>query len=355
MPSPYPVPPFLQDLLAARSPSGCEGQAQAAFEKHVGPAADSLRRDKLGNRIATLNPEGSPVLMLAGHLDEVGFLITHIDDQGFLYFQTLGRHDCDILPGRVVSIIAKDGSVTGVTGKKPVHQSKDDSPKSLKAEDIWIDIGASGKLAAMERVRPGDSGVFEGSLEILHGSIAAARCFDNRAGAYIVGKTLIRLANEEAPLAACIHAVGTSQEEMRCRGAAVTAHALRPDIGIAIDVTYAMDYPGVDQRIYGGATIGGGPVICRGPNISPLIYDRLVEAAQAEGIPYQIEADPAPTSTDARMIQIAGDGAATGLVSIALRYMHTPVEVVDLRDLDRCVDLLVAFAKRLTPEDRFEI
>src|SRR4051812_27197928 len=190
----YPVPPFLAELLHARSPSGYESEAQAVFDRHVKPAADLYANDALGNRIATLNPEGDPVLMLAGHMDELGLIITYVNKEGFLYFDTIGGHDRIMIPGRRVLIQTKDGVVKGVTGKRAIHlMDEADRKKVPEIHDIWIDIGASSKKEALARVAIGDVATYSHDFELLHGSIGAARAFDNKVGAYAVGETLIRL------------------------------------------------------------------------------------------------------------------------------------------------------------------
>ena len=350
--STYEVPVFLNELLHARSPSGYEAEAQAVFDRHVKPAADAYTGDALGNRIATLNPSGDPVLMLAGHMDELGLQITYVNKDGYLYFATIGGHDRTVISGRRVIIQTEHGPVKGVTGKRAIHLMDDaDRKKVPEIHEIWIDIGARSKKEALERVAIGDVATYDHELELIHGSIGTARAFDNKVGAYIVGETLIRLAKEKKKLAAKIVSVATSQEEIGVRGATTAAYAVNPHLALAVDVGHATDHPDCDNRKYGETKLGGGPMICRGPNINPKIFQKLVAAAKKAKVPYQLEADPRPTGTDARAIQMGRGGVATGLVSIPLRYMHTPSEVVDLEDVERCVKLFVEFAKSLTKGD----
>lgn len=350
--STYKVPAFLADLLQARSPSGYEAEAQAAFDRHVKPAADTYDNDALGNRIATLNPKGDPVLMLAGHMDELGLIITYVNKDGFLYFDTIGGHDLSVISGRRVIIQTAHGPVKGVTGKRAIHLMDDEDRKKVpKKHEIWIDIGVSSKAEALARVGIGDVATYDHELEMISGSIGTARAFDNKVGAYIVGETLIRLAREKKPLAARLVSVATSQEEIGVRGATTSAYLVNPHIAIAIDVGHATDHPDCDNRKFGETKLGGGPILCRGANINPRVYAHLLAAAKKARIPYQIEADPRPTGTDARALQMGRGGVATGLVSIPLRYMHTPSEVVDLEDVERCVQLLVAFARALEKGD----
>jgi len=348
----YQVPAFLAELLHARSPSGYESEAQAVFDRHVKPAADTYTGDALGNRIATLNPKGDPTLMLAGHMDELGLIITYINKDGFIYFNTIGGHDRTVISGRRVLIQTAQGPVKGVTGKRAIHLMDDgDRKKVPEIHDIWIDIGARSKAGALERVSIGDAATYDHELELINGSIGTARAFDNKVGAYIVGETLIRLAREKKKLAAKVVSVATAQEEIGVRGATTSAYLADPHIAVAVDVGHATDHPDCDNRKYGETKLGGGPIICRGANINPKIYDRLLGAAKKLKIPYRLEDDPRPTGTDARAIQVARGGIATGLISVPLRYMHTPSEVVDLEDVERCVKLLVEFAKGLEKGD----
>ncbi len=351
MPSPA-VPAFLTELLAARSPSGYEMEAQAVFDRHVQPAADAYAKDALGNRLATLNPAGDPVLMLAGHIDELGLIITFVSKDGFLYFDTNGGHDLSVISGRRVIIQTAHGPVKGVTGKRAVHLMDDEDRKKVpKKHEIWIDIGAASKQDALERVAIGDVATYDCGFEILHGTIGVARAFDDKAGAYIIGETLIRLAKAKKKLAARVVAVATTQEEIGVRGATTAVYAVNPHIAIAVDVGHATDHPDCDHRKFGETKLGAGPILCRGANINPKVFERLLKAAKKLGIPYQVEADPRPTGTDARAIQMGRGGVATGLVSLPLRYMHTPSELVDLNDVEHCVKLLVEFAGSLEKGD----
>lgn len=348
----YEVPAFLAELLHARSPSGYESEAQAVFDRYVKPASATYQKDAVGNRIATLHPAGDPVLMLAGHMDELGLIVTFINKDGFLYFDTIGGHDRTVISGRRVVIQTAAGPVKGVTGKRAIHlMDEADRKKVPEIHEIWIDIGARSRSEALARVAIGDVATYDHEFELFHGSIGTARAFDNKVGAYIVGETLIRLARDKRRLAARVAAVATAQEEIGVRGATTAAYAVGPHIAIAIDVGHATDHPDCDHRKYGDTKLGGGPILCRGANINPRVYERLLTAAKKLKIPHQFEADPRPTGTDARAIQMARGGVATGLVSVPLRYMHTPSEVVDLADVERCVQLLVEFALNLKKGD----
>jgi putative aminopeptidase FrvX len=352
--SDYSAPAFLTELLKAKSPSGAEAQAQAVYDTFVKPHADGYANDALGNRLATLNMKGAPTLMMAGHMDELGLIITYVNKDGFLYFDTIGGHDRSIISGRRVIIQTANGPVRGVTGKRAIHLMEDAERKKVpEIHEIWMDIGAKTKAEALTRVAIGDVATYDHEFALIHGSIGTARAFDNKVGAYVVGETLVRLAKERAKLAARIVSVATTQEEIGTRGAQASAFAVDPHVGLIVDVGHATDHPDCDPRKFGETKLGAGPIICRGPNINPKVYERLLACAKKAKIPFQLEADPRPTGTDARAVQMARGGVACGLVSIPLRYMHTPSEVVDLEDVENTVKLFMAFAKSVGKGESF--
>ncbi|MDE3084945.1 MAG: M20/M25/M40 family metallo-hydrolase, partial [Verrucomicrobiota bacterium] len=322
------------------------------FDEHVKPSADHYAKDAIGNRLATLNPSGDPVLMLAGHMDELGLIITFVNKSGFLYFDTIGGHDRVMIPGRRVIIQTANGPVKGVTGKRAIHLMEEaDRKKAPETHEIWIDIGATSKKEALARVAIGDVATYDHEFDLIHGSIGVARAFDNKVGAYIVGETLVRLAKQKKKFAAKVVSVATAQEEIGVRGATTAVYAINPHIAVAVDVGHATDHPDCDNRKYGETKLSGGPIICRGANVNPKIFARLSQCAKKLKIPHQFEADPRPTGTDARAIQMGRGGVATGLISVPLRYMHTPSEIVDLEDVENCVKLLVEFALSLGKGD----
>lgn len=352
--SDYQAPVFLTELLRAKSPSGAETQAQAVYDAHVKPHADAYANDALGCRHATLNAKGGPTVMFSGHMDELGLIVTYVNKDGYLYFDTIGGHDKIMIPGRRVIIQTARGTVKGVTGKRAVHlMDEADRKKVPEIHEIWIDIGAKSKADALKRVAIGDVATYDHEFEFIHGSVGTARAFDNKVGAYVVGETLIRLAKARVKLNAKIVSVATTQEEIGVRGATTSAFAVDPHVALAVDVGHATDHPDCDNRKYGETKLGAGPIICRGPNINPKVFTRLIECAKRGKIPHQLEADPRPTGTDARAIQMARGGVACGLVSIPLRYMHTPSEVVDLQDVENCVKLFVEFAKSIGRDESF--
>jgi tetrahedral aminopeptidase len=353
MPKTIKAPAFLTDLLDARSPSGYEDEARLVVRQFVEASTDSFEIDALGNCLSTMNSKGSPTLMLAGHIDELGLIIKHVDDKGFLYFDVIGGHDRSLISGRRVSVLGRKGIVKGVVGKRALHlMSPEDRRKVPPLHQMWIDVGAKDKEEALSFITIGDPAVYDQSFELIRGSVATARAFDNKTGAYAVNETLLRLAKLKK-FTPRVVAVSTSQEEIGVRGATTAAHAVNPDVAIAVDVSHSTDHPDADHRKFGAFKLGGGPILSRGPNIHPAVFERLMECAEKENIEIQIEAEPRPTGTDARAIQVARAGVPTGLVGIPLRYMHTPSEMIDLEDLEAVVSLLVAFARSLKASDCF--
>lgn len=346
-------PDFLKHLLDARSPSGYEKEAQAVLDRTMEPVAEVYSKDVLGNRMAAVGSGNDPVLMLAGHMDELGFLVSHIDDNGFVYFQPVGGHDRIMIPGRRVNILSKNGDVRGVTGKRAIHlMSPEDRKKIPRIYEMWIDIGVSSKSEAEERISLGDPVVYTHSYEPLHGSVGIARAFDNKTGCYVVNEVVRRLVSAGSDLQAEVVAVSTTQEEIGTRGAIPSSFSVNPHFGIAVDVGHATDHPDCDARKHGKHVLGGGPILYRGANINPIVFERLVECAKTHDIPIQIKPEAGPTPTDARAVQMAQKGVATGLIGIPLRYMHTPSEVVDLNDLEACVELIRTFALSLRQGER---
>lgn len=345
---------FLTRLLDAPGPSGFESAPARQWRAEAETFADEVRADVHGNCYATVNPAGSPRIMFAGHLDEIGLMVVHVDDDGFLSFAGIGGWDSQVFVGQRVTILGRGGPVDGVIGKKAIHlMEKDDREKVSKIEDLWVDIGARNRKEALARVRVGDPGVLASNLlRLPHGRLAS-RSLDNRVGAYVVLEALRLLAGKK--LAARVTAVGTTQEEIGYTGggAKTSATDLEAEVAIVVDVTHATDYPGVEKRRHGEFKLGGGPILSRGSAINAAVFDRLVAAAEKAKIPYTVEAAPRMTNTDADHIFTAHRGVATGLVSVPLRYMHSPNELVQLEDLDRAARLLAAFARGVTAKAGF--
>ena len=345
------APVFLKELLQARSPSGYEEEAREVVRKKVEPLVDSFEVDSLGSCHATLGSNQSTTLMLAGHIDELGLIIKHVSEKGFLYFDAIGGHDRAMISGRRVDILTRKGIIQGVTGKRAIHlMTPEERKKVPEFHQMWIDIGASDKEEALSRVTIGDAAVYDHGFDELHGSLAVSRAFDDKSGAYAVNEALVRLAKQKA-LSCKVVSVSTSQEEIGTRGAITSSYLANPDVALAVDVSHATDHPDADHRKYGSFKLGGGPILTRGPNVHPAVFDRLIKCSEEIGVSYQVEADPRPTGTDARSIQVARNGVPTGLIGIPLRYMHTPSEVIDLNDLEAVVRLLVSFAESIREGD----
>ncbi len=345
---------FLQDLLAAPGPSGYEGPVRSAWVDEVRTYADAVEVDVHGNAIASFNAQGAPRVMLAGHMDELGFQIIYIDEKGYLYFDTIGGFDLGMVPGRKVRIHTRNGPILGVLGKKPIHLMRGDERNKVPAKhELWIDIGAESGDEAKEVVDIGDPVTYDSNFEVLRGDLIVSRATDNKAGAWVVAEAMRRVAKAKKACQAALFSVATVQEEVGLRGAKTSAYGVDPMVGIAVDVTWAMDHPGVDKRQVGECLLGGGPVINRGANINPIVFDRLVSVAKKRKIPHQIMAEPGGTGTDANAIQLSRAGVAAGLVSLPQRYMHTPVEVVSLKDLDNAAKLLAEFVLALEASTSF--
>ena len=345
---------FLKRLLDAPGPSGFETVPARVWRKEAESFADRVTSDVTGNSMAAINPDSRPRVMFAGHIDEIGLMVVHVDDEGYLYFSTIGGWDAQVLVGQRVVVMGKAGFVAGVIGKKAVHLIRpDERDKVSKPSDLWIDIGATNKKDALKRVRVGDPAVLAtAAIDFPNGRLVS-RSIDNRIGAFVVLEALRLLSKKK--LKGGAFAVATAQEEIAWAGggARVSAVQIDPKVAIVVDVTHATDHPGVEKKEVGDFKLGGGPVLSRGSAVNPLVFDLLVETADAEKIPYTIQAAPRDTGTDADAIYTASQGIATGLVSVPNRYMHTPNEMIDLTDLEMSAQLLAAFARRVTEKSDF--
>ena len=343
---------FLKNLLSTPGPSGYEGAAAEVWRAEAGKFAE-VRGDRMGNSFATLNGGGTPRIMLAGHIDEIGLMITHVEEGGLLRFQGVGGWDPQVLVGQRVLVQTDNGEVPGVIGKKAIHVMEADERKKVsEIKSLWIDIGAKDGEEAKEKVRVGDVTVVDQDVLELPNGRVASRSLDNRMGAFVVLEAL-RLLSEEENVAAEVVAVASVQEEIGLYGARGAAFGLDPDAAIAVDVTHATDTPGIPKNEHGDHSLGSGPVITRAANLSPVVTDGLIETAESEGIAYTLEADSRSTSTDADAIQFTRAGIATGLVSAPNRYMHSPNEIVALEDLENCARLIAAYVKGLKKDMDF--
>jgi endoglucanase len=319
--------------------------------------ADRVETDISGNSIAIVNPGGTPRIMLAGHIDEIGIIITHITEDGFLYVDGIGGWDPQVIVGQRLRILTQDGETIGVVGKKPIHlATAEEREKASKLKDLWVDIGAKTDGEVAERgIRVGDPAVIDSEMIRLSEDQIASRAIDNRIGAFVVLETLRRLAGDRSGLSAEVAAVATTQEEIGVTGggAQTAAHGFDPLVAIVVDLTFASDAPEVDEKRVGEHDLGSGPVLTRGSSAHPIVFERLAAAAEAEGIPYTIQASGRQTNTDADAIYMTRDGVATALVSIPNRYMHSPNEIVSLSDIDASVRLITAFVRGIDENTDF--
>jgi endoglucanase len=340
---------FLKKLLTTPSPSGYEQKIQEVVRSWARPLADDLRTDLHGNVIAAINPSGSPRIMLAGHCDQLALMVQHIDSDGFLYVQPMGGWDMQILLGHRLSVWTTAGPVTGVVSRKAPHiLTAEEKKKIPEFIDIWIDIGAKDRAEAESLVALGDTITVELSCQEMRNDLLTSPGCDDKVGVWTVMETLRLLKGK--PLQGAVFCVSTVQEEIGLRGATTSAYGIRPTVGVAVDVTHATDTPGNEKKQFGETKLGAGPVVFRGPNINPHVHERLVAAAKAKEITIQTRGVPKATGTDANAIQLAREGVAAGLVSIPNRYMHSPVEVVSLKDLDNAAKLLAEFCVSVTSD-----
>ncbi len=343
---------FLKEILNTPSPSGFEGPVQEIVRRYVKPFADKVTTDSHGNVIAVKNPDAPLRVMYAGHADQIGLLVQFIDADGFIYTQTIGGWDPQVLIGQKMLVWGAGGPINGIIARKPIHLLNDEERKQVvKTKDLWIDIGAKNKEEAAALVKVGDPVTMDLGFRPMLNNMASATAMDDKCGLWVVVEALRRAAAKKLDCA--LYAVSTVQEEIGLRGAQTSAFSVDPHVGIAVDVTHATDCPTIDKKQEGDVKLGGGPVIYRGPNMNPVVVNRLIKVAGQAEIAYQPAASGRATGTDANTIQTSRGGVATGLVSIPNRYMHSPVEMISLDDIDRAADLLAAFACDLKAADTF--
>lgn len=348
---------FLERLLDAPGPSGFEVRAARVWRQEAESFASDVHVDVSGNSFASVNADGSPSVMLAGHIDEIGLQVTHIDEEGFLYVDEIGGWDPQVLVGQRVTILGRDGDVPGVIGKKAIHLIQpDERSKASKTRQLWVDVGAKDRDAVVELgLRVGDPMVIAQGMVRLSGDLIASRAIDDRVGAFVVLEAIRLLAEDAGSLQASATAVATVQEEIGYQGggARPSAYALDPDVALVVDVTFSTDVPDIDKKELGEHSLGGGPVLSRGSAAHNAVFEMLASVAEEEGIPYTIQASPKATRTDADGIHLTRSGVPTGLISVPNRYMHSPNEVVSTEDLFNTARLIAAFVRRLTPETDF--
>jgi endoglucanase len=349
------IPSFLHDLLTATGPSGYETRAAEVWRESARSFAQEVTSDTVGSSVARVaaDGDGAPLIGLVGHVDEIGLVVKHITDEGVLRFGTIGGWDPQVLVGQRVTVQTANGPVAGVVGRKPIHLLDEDDRKQVaKFEQMYIDIGAASRDDAARLVSLGDPAVIAVQpVELANGRIAS-KAMDNRLGAYIVLEAARRVAAEGATRWG-VAAVAAAQEETTFAGARTTAFALDLQACIVVDVTFASDVPDTDPAKAGDAKLGHGVQIARGANLHPRMTELLMQTAEAENIPYSVAVPGRNSGTDADAIHFARAGVPCGLVSVPLRYMHSPVETVQLADVEHAIELLAATCLRIDPAEDF--
>ncbi len=335
---------FFKDMLETPSPSGYEQPVQEIVRKYVAEFADEVRTDLHGNVIAAANARAPLRVMFAGHADQIGLIVSHINENGYIYTNTIGGWDPQQLIGQRMTIWTADGAVPAVIARKPIHLLNEEERKQVvKQKELWLDIGAKDHDEAAQAVAIGDAVTLELGYQEMRNNLANSPGMDNKTGLWVAIESL-RRAVGRGGLKVALYGVATVQEEIGLRGATTSAYGVNPHVGVAIDVTHATDCPTIEKTQEGDIKLGGGPVIYRGPNMNPRVVERLKAAGEAAQITCQWGASGRGTGTDANAIQLARGGVAAGLVSVPNRYMHSAVEMISLDDIDQCADLLAEFA-----------
>jgi putative aminopeptidase FrvX len=345
-----PLPEVLRRLLTAPGPSGYE-QAAATVFRDAASAFAEVTYDSVGSTVAKVAGTGDgPSVAIVGHIDEIGLIVHHIDDDGFLWFSGVGGWDPVILVGQRVEVATRDGVVPGVVGKRPIHLlDGEERKKAPELKHLHIDIGARDGDQARGLVRVGDVAVIAGEPVELPNDRVVSRSMDNRIGCFVALEAA-RLVSEAGGAPGDVYACAVTQEEITFGGARTTAYSLRPDIAIAVDVTFETKPPGHDEKEHGRHHFGSGPVITRGSTLDPIVTEGLIAAAEAEAIPYTLTASARATWTDADAFHASRAGIPSGLVSVPLRYMHSPVELVQLDDVANAAKVIAAYARGLSSD-----
>jgi endoglucanase len=350
-----PAPELLMRLLSAPGPSGHESIPAQVWREYCSGFAQEVGSDRVGSSYARVagTADGLTVAVV-GHIDEIGLHVSHIEDEGYLRFGQVGGWDAGVLIGQRVRVRTQDGDVAGVIGRKPIHLLKDDDRKKVpELKELHIDIGAKDADEARGLVRIGDVAVIDAEpVEFRHGRVVS-RSLDNRVGCYVAAETA-RLVAEAGGAPGDVLALAVTQEETTFAGARTSAFAHDPDVAVVVDLTFATDQPGVELGPITKHPLDSGPVVARGTSLHPLVFERLYAAAEAENIPFTLESLGKGTGTDADAIHLSRAGVPTGLISIPCRYMHSPVEMVSVADVDAAARLIAAFARRLEPGTSLE-
>ncbi len=346
---------FLEKLINTPSPSGFETCGQRVWLDYVAQFADETTTDAYGNAIAVLNPKGKTKIMVTGHADEIGLMINYITEDGFLYVQAIGGIDVSLARGQRVHVHGAKGAVTGVTGALAIHlQDRSGEQKAPKIEEIFIDIGVKDRKEAEQIVSIGDPVTYVDGFEVLRGNIAVARACDNRIGTFAAAETL-RLLKQSKKTDVCVVAVSTVQEENGLYGAKMTGYSVAPDVALVIDVGHATDIPPCTKTKHGDVRLGKGPILSVGSANHPVVVERLKAVARKDKIPFQQGIDPRWSGTDADGIFLSRGGTPTACIGLPNRYMHTPVEMIDLGDLENISRLCAGFCKAVKSGEKFKV
>ena len=347
---------FLETLVNTPTPSGFEAKGQRLWMDYAGQFADEVHADAYGNATAIFNKGGSPRLMVIGHGDEIGLMISYISPEGYLYFRSIGGVFPGILRAQRVTIHTANGPLAGVIGSVPPHlmDKTSNEPEKLKINDLFIDIGAKDREDALKYVRIGDPVTLDGYFSRLANGNLVARAFDNRVGSWIAAETIRLLKESGKPCNAEVIATSSVMEEIGCRGAMQIAYSVKPDVALVVDVTHATDYPGVSHTQHGETKMGKGPTLTRGACNHPKVFERLDKVAKEAGIPVQYEATSRTSGTDTDVVFVTRGGIPSGLVSLPNRYMHSPVEMINISDLEAIPRIFAAFALSLSKGESFK-
>ena len=348
-----PLPDLLERLLTTPGPSGEERAAAAAWREAAAPVGE-VSSDVLGSSwVRVPGTAGGPTLLLVGHIDEIGLVVTHLGDDGLAAVRTLSGWDPAAAAYQRVDVHTRGGVVPGVVAVKRQKRKRGEDRKPIESDDLFLDVGAKDGDELRSLIRPGDHVIWHGAPLALHGNRVASRAFDNRMGCYVALESARRIAERGGAPGDVIAAAAVQEEVGDYAGSRTVAFATEPDLALAIDVTNPSDIRGADHDDEGKIVLGGGPTLSRGPSIHPDVFELLHDTAETEGIPFAVEVSRGTTWTDADAVYVSRAGVATGVVSVPLRYMHSPVETIDLDDVERAVQLVVAFAFELEPGQSF--
>jgi putative aminopeptidase FrvX len=343
------LPDLLERLLTTPGPSGQERAAAAVWREAAAPVGE-VSSDVLGSSwVCVPGTAGGPSLALVGHIDEIGVVVTHLGDDGLAALRPIGGFDPHVMLGQRVDVLGREGAVPGVVGSRYQKRKRGEDRKPLDYDDLFLDVGAKDGDELRGLIRPGDSVVWHGAPLGLRGDRMASRSFDNRVGCYVALEAARRLAERGGGPGDVIAVAAVQEEVGDFAGSRTSAFTIEPEVALAIDVTRATDIRGGSEEDEGKIVLGGGPTLTRGPSMHPDVFELLHDTAESEGIPFAIEISRGTTWTDADAVYLSRRGVPTGLVSVPLRYMHSPIETADLGDVEGAVRLIVAFALRLEP------